>query len=212
MDLIKLITTRNLKYFLRNYNDETRTLNLLFHTDGAPLSKSSKLTNQSEDFNIICNDLRSELKNKVYFVKGSYQNKDINFYYRINIESITENIPALRKANNLTGCNESYECTYCFHKGAYAKARSGAGNGKMMFNNAKDMSLRKSFEYESYAKMLDKNPSQIMFGMNGRSHLEGIVNVPEDLVIVSPAYHIHTMFLYIYIVWDRKSQSFYNTH
>uniref|UniRef100_A0A0K0FP80 Radical SAM protein n=1 Tax=Strongyloides venezuelensis TaxID=75913 RepID=A0A0K0FP80_STRVS len=141
MDLIKFIITRNIKYFLRNYNGETRTLNLLFHTDGAPLSKSSnqclkfswiylqELTNQSEDFNIICNKLRSELKNKVYSVKGSYQNKDINFYYRINIESITGNIPALRKANNLTGCNGSYGCTYCFHKGAYAKTGSGAENG-----------------------------------------------------------------------------------
>uniref|UniRef100_A0A0K0FP87 DUF814 domain-containing protein n=1 Tax=Strongyloides venezuelensis TaxID=75913 RepID=A0A0K0FP87_STRVS len=185
-----------MKYFLRNYNGETRTLNLLFHTNGAPLSKSSKiylqkLKNQSEDFNIICNELRSELKNKVYSVKGFYQNKDINFYYRLNIESITGNILALRKANNLTGCNGNYRCTYCFHKGAYAKTGSGAGNGKMVFNNVKDMSLRTSSEYERFAKMLDNNPSQVMFGMNGRSHLEGIVNVPEDIVID----YMHTVLL-----------------
>uniref|UniRef100_A0A0K0EWR3 DUF4806 domain-containing protein n=1 Tax=Strongyloides venezuelensis TaxID=75913 RepID=A0A0K0EWR3_STRVS len=221
MDLIKLIITCNLKYFLRNYNGETKTLNLLLHTDGAPLSKSSKvqmwpmsgifldlppkvriafhnivifsiwLTNQSENFNIICNELRSELKNKVYAVKGSNQNKDINFYYRINIESITRDIPALRKANNLTGCNGSYGCTYCFHKGAYAKTGSGAGNGKMVFNNAKDMSLRTSSKYERFAKMLDNNPSQVMFGMKGRSHLEGIVNVPEGIMID----YMHTVLL-----------------
>ncbi|CEF61381.1 Hypothetical protein SRAE_0000050700 [Strongyloides ratti] len=43
MEIIKLVIKRNLTCFLKNYNGKEKILDLLLHTDGAPLSKSSKV-------------------------------------------------------------------------------------------------------------------------------------------------------------------------
>ncbi|CEF61380.1 Hypothetical protein SRAE_0000050600 [Strongyloides ratti] len=149
------------------------------------------MSKKGENFKIICDIYRDKLRNKLYSISYQQGNKDLNFYYRISIKTITGDIPALRKINNLTGCNGSYGCTYCFHKGGYIKTGEGAGQGKMVFNNGTKMELKTMIEYERYATLLENIPREIMFGMLGKSHIDGIIQIPIDIAID----YMHTVLL-----------------
>ncbi|CEF61384.1 Hypothetical protein SRAE_0000050900 [Strongyloides ratti] len=140
---------------------------------------------------IIKRNLKNKLKNKLYSISYKQENEYFNFYYRIKIETITGDIPTLRKINNLKGCNGSYGCTYCFHKGEYIKTGEGAGQGKMAFNNGTKMTLKTMIEYERYATLLENIPREIMFGMLGKSHIDGIIQIPIDIAID----YMHTVLL-----------------
>uniref|UniRef100_A0A0K0EA86 DUF4806 domain-containing protein n=1 Tax=Strongyloides stercoralis TaxID=6248 RepID=A0A0K0EA86_STRER len=226
MSNIDFVVKKNIKYLLPQVktNGELMEINLLLHSDGGQLSKSSRieiwsinrmilnlpkrvrlsfsntiifsiwLSNGKPNYGKLCRHLIDGFTNSIRCVsyrtiKNDGSIIDGKFYFKINIDKFTGDIPATRKLNNMVNFNGHFECTFCYAKGIYQKGIDGK-NGKFTYNDGKFFKLRSNDKYKKDLFELMTNNYESYYGIQGKSYLMDVLKVPEAICIDS----MHTVF------------------